>query len=155
MLTRRATPNAVMSAKCIPELGNATQHGAVDATIVWTTTAVLYLRDVEIVPIAPEYRGIVRLPVAVLNCSKNADAARRLKQFILSDRGKEVFLRHAYAVSVGRTDADGFCVGPGPTDRLMRWLVAAAAAVKDHSLPVNEAIVGPLVGEVFRQRATK
>ncbi len=37
--------NAVMSAKCIPELGNAAQHRAVDATIVWATTAVLYLRD--------------------------------------------------------------------------------------------------------------
>ncbi len=69
--------NATFSAKCIPELGNAAQHNLIDATIVWATTAVLYLRDVEIVPIEPKYRGVVRLPVAVLGLAGERGEGRQ------------------------------------------------------------------------------
>lgn len=147
--------NAVMSAKCIPELGNAVQHGAIDATIVWSPTAVLYLRDTEVVPLPPRYRGGVRLPVAVLSCASQPEQAESLKAFVLSAEGKAAFRRHAYAVEVGPTDHEGFLLGPGPSDRLMQQLVAAARAVKDPSIPLAEAGVGPLQGEVIRQRVSK
>jgi len=118
--------NAVMQAKCIPELGNATQHKLIDGTIVWATTAVLYLRDVEIIPLEPKYRGVVRLPVAILKFAKHRREAQMLKDLILSDEGKEIFLSHAYAVGRIPTDADGFVADGGKsTDQLMRWLVNA------------------------------
>ena len=147
--------NATMSAKCIPELGNATQHQAIDATIVWSTTAILYLRDVEIIPIAPKYRGVISLPVAVLKFARFPSLAKEMKAFILSDLGKKVFRKHAYATEVGDVDSDGFCIGNGPTDQLMHWLKEAAAVVKQQNLEVTEKTVGPFVDEVMRQRATK
>ena len=147
--------NAVMSAKCIPELGNAVQHKAVDATIVWATTAILYLRDVEILPIAPKYRGIIPLPIAVLNVSKQPELAQILKSFILSPTGKAVFRSHAYAIETGQVDENGFCIGNGPTDEMLHWLVQAAKVVKDPKIKVSKTTVGPFVNEVLRQRASK
>jgi molybdate transport system substrate-binding protein len=147
--------NATMSAKCIPELGNAAQHKLIDATIVWATTAVLYLRDVESIPLAPEYRGVVRLPVAVLRFAKHKREADMLKSLILSDEGKDIFLSHAYAVGTIPRDADGFENDGGKaTDALMEWLVNAARAVKDESYEANTDTVGPLMKEVVRQRRT-
>ncbi|NQT87748.1 substrate-binding domain-containing protein [bacterium] len=147
--------NATMSAKCIPELGNAAQHKLIDATIVWATTAVLYLRDVEVVPLAPEYRGVVRLPVAVLRFARHAREAEMLKSLILSDDGKEIFQSHAYAVGSIPRDGDGFANDGGKaTDPLMRSLVNAARAVKDESFEANADTVGALMKEVVRQRRT-
>ena len=147
--------NATMFAKCIPELGNATQLGAVDATIVWATTAVLYLKDIEIMPIEPRYRGLIRLPVGVLSFSRYPDLARKLKSFILSPEGRDIFHHHAYGLDVGLVDAEGFCADQGwATAGDMKWLVEAARVAKDPSIPVTQATVGHLVREVARQRAT-
>lgn len=146
--------NATLSAKCIPELGNAAQHKAIDATIVWSTTAVLYLRDVEIVPIEPRYRGIVRLPVATLTCARYKEEAEQLKAFILSPEGRRIFRKHAYVTNPNiPVDAQGFCLDDA-TDADMRYLVNAARAVKDESFPVTPETVGDLIEEVERQRKT-
>jgi len=146
--------NATLSAKCIPELGNATQHKAIDATIVWGTTAVLYLRDVEIIPIEYKYRGIVRLPVGILKFARYKNEARELMNFILSDEGRHIFHKHAYTVNkVIPVDKNGFCLD-GTTDKDMGYLVNAAKAVKDESFPVNTETVGDLIDEVMRQRKT-
>ena len=146
--------NAVLSAKCIPELGNAAQHNAIDATIVWSTTAVLYLKDVEIIPIEPEYRGIIRLPVGVLKFARYKKEAQQLKKFILSDEGRRIFQKHAYAIDPDiLTDKDGFCLD-NKTNKDMEYLVNAAKAVKNPSLPLTEDFVGNLANEVERQRKT-
>ncbi|MBN1962389.1 MAG: substrate-binding domain-containing protein, partial [Deltaproteobacteria bacterium] len=147
--------NATMYAKCIPELGNAVQLGAIDATIVWATTAVLYLKDIEIVPIEPQYRGIIRLPIALLKFSQQPTFAKKIKAFILSDEGKKIFHSHAYGINAVPTDDTGFCTdnGQATTDD-MKWLVAAAKVAKDPSIAVTKATVGHLVKEVLRQRQT-
>ena len=147
--------NTRMSAKCIPELGNAIQHRGIDATVVWSSTAALYLRDVEIIPLEPRYRAVVRLPVGVLTVSRDPARARLLKDLILSPEGRSIFERHAYAVDPGPVDEEGFCTGPGPTDLLMQRLVEAARVTQDPTLEVDEKTLGPLVGEVLRQRASK
>ena len=147
--------NAAFSAKCIPELGNAAQHNLIDAAIVWATTAVLYLRDCEIIPLEPKYRGVIRLPVAVLTFSKNPREAGLLKSFILSNTGRAIFLSHAYAVGPIGRDQDGYlAAGDTTTDRLMHWLINAAAIVKDPSRKASPEEVGPLMGEVTRQQKT-
>ena len=145
--------NTVQSAKCIPELANAIQHKAIDATIVWATTALLYLRDVEIIPIEPKYRGVVRLPIAVLKFSRHPQEANLVKKFILSDEGRRIFHKHAYVVESVPIDKQGFCLDH-TTDKDMQYLVNAAKAVKDNSFPVNEKTVGDLSEEVLRQRKT-
>lgn len=147
--------NATFSAKCIPELGNAVQHRLVDATIVWSSTAALYLRDVEIIPLEPRYRGVVRLPIALLAFSKDRQAAQRLKDLILSSEGKAIFASHGYAVDQIPVDAEGFITDQGAsTDQLMHWLVRAAAMVKDDAAEPDEAEAGPLIKEVVRQKKT-
>jgi len=152
---KQVKKNATMFAKCIPELGNATQLRAIDATIVWSPTAAIYLRDVEIIPLEPRYRGFVRLPVAVLKFTEQRSLAQELKAFILTAEARAIFHSHAYGIEVGPMDEDGFCVDGGKaTEQDMKWLVAAAAAAKDPSLPLSEATVGPLVKEVKRQRAS-
>lgn len=146
--------NATLSAKCIPELGNAAQHKAIDATIVWATTAVLYLRDVEIIPIEHKYRGIVRLPVGTLKFARHKKEAEQLKSFILSKKGREIFHSHAYAIKPNiPVDKQSFALD-GTTDEDMKYLVNAARAVKDNNYPVNSKTVGDLIGEVQRQRKT-
>ncbi|MBN2359213.1 MAG: extracellular solute-binding protein [Deltaproteobacteria bacterium] len=148
--------NATMFAKCIPELGNAVQLGAVDATVVWATTAVLYLKDIEIIPIEPRLRGLIRLPVALLAFCKRPELARQLKALILSDQGRAIFHSHAYGIEVGPADADGFCADDGSATALdMKWLVEAARVAKDPTIPVTPETVGHLVGEVNRQRLTR
>ncbi len=147
--------NTCMSAKCIPELGNATQHRGIDATIVWSPTAALYLRDVDIIPLEHRYRAVVRLPLGVLNVSRNPEGARQFKDLALSPEGRQVFARHAFATEPGPVDSEGFCTGPGPGDLLMERLVQAARATQDPSLPATEETLGPLVSEVLRQRASK
>jgi|GEM_PF-136128 len=147
--------NQVQSAKCIAELLTGVQHGVVDATFLWSSTAVLALNDIQIVPIEPQYRGFVKLPLGVTTFSKHPELARKLKDFILSDEGKAIFRSHAYFSEPGPLDAHGFCTDGGrASEKDVRYLIAAAAAVKDHSLPVSEETVGPLVGEVTRQRMT-
>jgi len=146
--------NATLAAKCIPELGNAVQLGAVDATIVWASTAILYLRDSEIIPMEPRYRGIIRLPVATLKFSQNPEAARALKEFVLSDEGKRIFRSHALLTKPGLVDAEGFCADGGrASDPDLQCLVRAAEVAKDDSIPATEESCGHLVKEVQRQRA--
>lgn len=146
--------NATLSAKCIPELGNAAQHRAIDATIVWSSTAVLYLRDVDIIPIEQQYRGVIRLPVATLVFARFKEEANQLKNFILSDEARKIFHKHAYSVDQKiPVDNQGFCLDD-TTDKDMEYLVNAAKAVKDETFPVNSETVGDLTEEIERQRKT-
>jgi molybdate transport system substrate-binding protein len=143
-------------AKCIAEAATAPQHKVVDAALLWSSTAVLYLRDLEIIPIEPRYRGFVRLPVAVLEFAKHPELARELKAFILSDEGAAIFRSHAYVTDPGRLDDEGFCLDGGEaTEDDCKWLVQAARVCKDERIPVNVETCGHLVKEVLRQRKTK
>jgi len=147
--------NAVQSAKCIAEKLTSVQNRVVDATLLWSATAVLALRDIEVVPLEPRYRGFVRLPVAVLRHTRHPALAEQLKSFILSAEGRDIFRSHAYVVDPGPLDDEGFCTdGGAASDRDCRWLVTATRAVADPTMPLDDGTVGPLVGEVVRQRKT-
>ena len=153
---KEAQANSVQSAKCIAEKLASVQNRIVDGTLMWAPTAVLALRDLEIIPLAPKYRGFVRLPVAVVKYTKDEKAANKLKSLILSDRGKNIFRSHAYSITPGVLDEQGFCTdgGVGSAEDC-KYLVAAAKVVKDESMKVNKDTVGHLAGEVKRQRKTK
>jgi molybdate transport system substrate-binding protein len=132
--------NAVMNAQCIPEIGNACKLGAIDGSIVWAATAVLYLCDAEIIPMEEKYRGLIPLPVGVLTFSRHPELAGKLKDFILSKEAREIFHKHAYTVDPGQVDQD------------LEWLVTAARVAKDPAVPITAETVGHLVEEVRRQR---
>ena len=148
--------NVVHQAKCIAEAATAPQHKVVDASLIWASTAVLYLRDLEIIPIEPRYRGFVRLPVATLTCARHPKLARELKEFLLSEEGQAIFRSHAYVTAPGPLDAESFCADGGKaSDDDCKWLVQAAKVCKDETMPVNVETCGHLIKEVIRQRKTK
>jgi len=150
--------NQVQSPKCAPEVLAGVQHAVVDAAIMWSTTAVLALRDIEIIPIEPNYRGFVKLPIGVVRppYCKHPKLAEQLKNFILSEEGKAIFRSHAYVIDPGPLDEDGFCADGGKASAEdCKWIIEAARVCKDESLPVNEQTCGYLVKEVQRQRQTK
>jgi molybdate transport system substrate-binding protein len=148
--------NQVHEAKCIAEAATAPQHKVVDAALVWSSTAVLYLRDLEIIPIEPQYRGFVRLPVAVLKFARYPKLAQEVKDFILSENGAAIFRSHAYVTDPGPLDEEGFCTDGGEASADdCRWLVQAAKVCKDETIAVNVETCGHLVKEVIRQRKTK
>ncbi|HQK94570.1 MAG TPA: molybdate ABC transporter substrate-binding protein [Armatimonadota bacterium] len=132
--------NAIQNAQCIPELGNATKLGAIDATIIWTPTAAVYLKDIEIIPMPEGTRAEIPLPVVVLTTSKNKAVAKVLQDFVLSDEGRACFRKHAYVLDRDRVESE------------VEWLVEAARVAKDPSVPINEETCGHLVEEVRRQR---
>jgi len=145
--------NSLQSAKCIAEKLTAVQNKVVDASLIWSSTAVLALRDLEIIPIEPRNRGFVRLPVAVVKYSKFPQLAETLKKFILSKEGAAIFRSHAYVVSTGPLDSEGFCLDGGKASQDdCKFLVRAAATVKDAKAACNATTVGHLIGEVQRQR---
>ena len=147
--------NQVHSAKCIPEVATAVQQKAVDGSIVWASTAVLYLKDIDTIPIEPQYRGFVSLPLATLTTSQHPEMARKLKEFVLSDEAKKIFRSHAYVIDPGPLDKDGFCTDGGKASADdCKWLVEAVKVARNDSIPMNEKTCGPLVGEVKRQRKT-
>jgi len=133
--------NAAMRAVCISELCNACCQKEIDAAIVWSSAAMLFLKDIAIVPLEPHYREIIRIPVAVLTFSKYPKEAKAFKEFILSDKGKTIFHNHAY------------CIDPDKVDDAIKWLAGASRAVEDPSIPVTEETVGPFVERVKRLRA--
>lgn len=148
--------NSVQSAKCIAEKLTSVQNRIVDCTLLWSSTAVLALRDIEIIPIEPQYRGFVRLPVAVLKHSVDFDAAEKLKSLILSRRGADIFRSHAYVTNPGPIDREGFCLDEGKASaKDCRFLLNAARAVKDSTLPIGSDAIGMLGNEVLRQRKTE
>jgi len=148
--------NQIQSAKCIAEVLAGVQNRIVDGTITWSSNAVLALRDVEIVPIEPEYRGLVRLPVSITSFSQHPDLARELIDLMVSDEGRRIFESHAYVTDPGAIDDKGFCAdGGAATDKYMKWLINAARLAKNVDEPLDESLVGPLVIEVERQRLTR
>lgn len=148
--------NSVQSAKCIAEKLTSVQNRIVDCTLIWSSTAVLALRDIEIIPIEPRCRGFVRLPVAVLKHSVDFEAAEKLKTLILSKRGADIFRSHAYVTNPGPLDKQGFCLDKGQASAEdCRFLLNAARAVKDSTLPIGTDAIGMLENEVLRQRKTK
>lgn len=146
--------NAVMSAKCIPELGNAAQHKSIDATIVWGSTALLYLKDVEVIPIEQKYRGAIRVPVGTLTFSKFSSEAETLKKFILSAKGRDIFHKQGYSINPYiPTDDQGFCLD-GTTDQDMQYLVNVASMAKGKPEEIDRQKAGPFIEALERQMKT-
>ena len=132
--------NAAMRAICISELVNACRLNEIDAAIVWTNAAILFLKDIDISPIEPEYRSVIKIPVAVLKFGMHPKEAKELKDFILSDEGKKIFHSH------------GYCIDPNKADEDIKWAMEACRVANDPSIPITEETVGPFVKEVKRLR---
>ena len=82
------------------ELSNALILNALDAAINWDAMAYLVRDKVEVIAIPRERNIDVDVPLAVLRCSKNRDAARRFLRFVESERGRHCFAGQGYHASL-------------------------------------------------------
>ena len=88
--------NIAFTGVTAPEIAQAVELGHVDATIVWRPVAMQYLRNSEIVEIAPDRNVRSPLVIAVLETSDNKEAAIRFADFISGEEGRRVFERYNY-----------------------------------------------------------
>jgi len=91
-------PNVVFKRGTVNELAAAVQIGSVDAAIVWDATARQAARHGEIVPIPPDRNVISTVPIAVLNCSRLKEEARRFVEFAASEEGRRLVGAAGYTV---------------------------------------------------------
>jgi ABC-type molybdate transport system substrate-binding protein len=80
-----------------PELANALRLGAIDACINWDAIANYpWVRPaVEIIAIPPEQNVITANPLAILNTTKNLQAAEKFLQFALTE-GQQILRKHGF-----------------------------------------------------------
>ena len=92
--------NVVVRTTTVNELGNYIKLGALDAVIVWDAVAALCGDEGEVVEIPPKQNVISTVAIGVLRSSKHPELAKQFVQFIISDRGKEVFGKHHYTIAL-------------------------------------------------------
>ena len=96
-----AKKNLVMSAQNVTELSNAVKMKQIDAAIVWDATAALY-QETELarVDVQPAWATCSPVPAGVLQFSKNPREAHAYVDFLASDEGRKIFLKHGFGPPV-------------------------------------------------------
>jgi molybdate transport system substrate-binding protein len=96
-LTQAVHKNVAFRAMTAPELANALRLGAIDACINWDAIANYpWVRPaVEIIAIPPEQNVITANPLAILNTTKNLQAAEKFLQFALTE-GQQILRKHGF-----------------------------------------------------------
>ena len=87
--------NLVYEGVTVHDVATAVKLGHVDAGIVWQPVAAAY-ENAEIVRIPPSENIVSPIPLAVLSFSGNKQAAGEFMDFVLSERGQDVFKKHNY-----------------------------------------------------------
>ena len=94
--------NVVFRSLTVNELGVHIKVGKIDATIVWDAIAAQYPKEGEIVPIPKDRNVISTVPVAVLRSSKHPKEAAAFQEFVLSEEGRAIFVKHHYTTEAPR-----------------------------------------------------
>lgn len=97
-IAMEALKNIAYTGVTAPETAQAVALGHVDAAIVWGPVAALYGRDTEMIVIAPDKNVLSPVRIAVLETSRNKEAALRFLEYISGPEGREVFRTHGYLV---------------------------------------------------------
>ena len=98
--------NVAFRSATVHELGNHLKLGTLDAVIVWDAVAAYFVDVAEVVRIPEDQNVISTVAVGVLKDSPQPDAARRFAEFVASTKGRAVFKRHHYTVSLDAADID-------------------------------------------------
>lgn len=97
---REVRPQVVYKSKTVNELGVAVQMGSVDAVVMWDTNARHFSEHGEIVPIPLEKNVVSAVPLVMLKSSKRPEYAREFIDFATSSKGRNIWKKHGYAVSL-------------------------------------------------------
>lgn len=88
--------NVVFRGGCVPELVNALKLKTIDAAILWDTTAFQNREDVDTIEISKEWNEVAVVPIGVLRCARDVEAARRFMEFVVSPEAQAIFQAHGY-----------------------------------------------------------
>ncbi len=89
----------------VNELGNHLQLGTLDAAIIWDAVAKFYPKDVDAVPIEPEWREVLPVPAGVLTFTKHDALAGKFVDAISGDEGRAIFAKNGYTVTIEKEAA--------------------------------------------------
>jgi len=96
-LAKAVAPNICMRGSCMSEVTNTLLTRTADAAIIWDNNAFEDRKQVDAVPIDPEYNEVSEVPVARLTCSKQPEEAKKLMAFLASEEAAAIFHKHGYA----------------------------------------------------------
>jgi len=88
--------NVVFRAGCIPELANALKLKTIDAAILWDATAFQNREDVDVIEIPKEWNEVAIVPIGVLRCARDVEAARQFMEFLTSPEAQAIFRAHGF-----------------------------------------------------------
>lgn len=91
----------------VNELGMQIQAQSLDAVIVWDAVGKYYSRHGDEVPIPVEQNVISTVDAGILKLTHNRALAERFVEFMISDRGREIFRKHQYSVALPNRNAGG------------------------------------------------
>ncbi len=94
--------NVVFRSLTVNELGVHIKAGKIDATIVWDAIAAQYPDEGEIIVIPKEKNVISTIPVAVLRSSEHPKTVAAFQEFVLSTKGRAIFVKHHYTTEAPR-----------------------------------------------------
>ncbi len=87
--------NLTFEGVTVHDLATAVHLGHVDAAIVWEPVAAAY-DEAEIVFIPAEENIVSPIPIAILSFSGRKREAQEFVDFVLSEKGRDVFIKHNY-----------------------------------------------------------
>jgi molybdate transport system substrate-binding protein len=90
--------NLKFQSMTVNELGLQIQAKALDAVIVWDAIARYYSKYGEQVPIPSEKNIISTVDIGVLKFTKNREQAENFVEFVISERGRDIFRKNNYRV---------------------------------------------------------
>jgi molybdate transport system substrate-binding protein len=93
-------PNVTYRATTVHELATHARLGSVDAAIVWDGVAAGYKGQCETVAILPEQNLISTVPIGTLKFAADPQAAQQFVEFITSEAGRAIFVKHGFTVTV-------------------------------------------------------
>ncbi len=91
--------NMVYQSLTVTELGMQIQSKALDAVVVWDATARYFAKYGDEVPIPVERNLISTIDIGVLSFTEQKEAAEKFVEFITSERGQKIFIKHNYRTS--------------------------------------------------------
>ncbi len=94
--------NVVFESATAPELGNAIKLDAIDAAIQWDAVAGWYLEDADAIAFPVTEQTISPIVLGTLKFSKHPAEAKQFLDFVASDEGKAIFLKHGHTVDPAR-----------------------------------------------------
>ncbi len=82
-------------ANAVTQVLDYLRRGEVDAGFVFLTDAKIAQDKVKVIMEVPKHKAVI-YPIAVLDASKKKESAKRFVDFILSDKGMEIFVQFGF-----------------------------------------------------------